>query len=136
MTKPQTVLETTRRDAQDLHKKISANMAKAEHATWADVKAVQVDAVALATKMKTLATDQAEAVKTGIRAAVAKLDASAKLIENKAVSANQDIRHANASMLDSAHSAALSLSAAVAAARTKLAKAIAPKKAPAKAVAA
>lgn len=128
MTKPHTVLEMTRIDAQNLHKKISANMAKAEQATWADVKAVQADINALGVKMKTLAADQTDDMKTGIKAAGAKLDAAGKLVEDKAVSARDGVRHANAAMLDSAHRAVQSLSAAVAAARSKLAHAIEPKK--------
>jgi dUTPase len=127
MTKPQTMLEKARYDAQELHKKISANMAKAEHATWADVKAVQADINALGIKMKTLAADQADDVKTGIKAAIVKLEAAGKLVEDKAVAAKDGVKHANAAMLDSAHKAAQSLSAGVAAARTKLAHAIEPK---------
>jgi dUTPase len=127
MTKPQTMLEKARYDAQELHKKISANMAKAEHATWADVKAVQADINALGIKMKTVAADQADDVKTGIKAAIVKLEAAGKLVEDKAVAAKDGVKHANAAMLDSAHKAAQSLSAGVAAARTKLAHAIEPK---------
>lgn len=128
MTKPQTVLETARHDAQDLHKKISANIAKAEHATWADVKAVQADITRLADRMKTAAADQSADVKAGIKAAITKLGAASALVEDKAVAVKDDVKHANAAMLDSAHKAAQSLSAAVAAARTKLAHAIEPKK--------
>lgn len=132
MTKPQTMLEKARYDAQELHKKISANIASAEHATWADVKAVQADINALGVKMKTLAADQAADVKTGITAAITKLEAAGKLVEDKtvagAVAAKDGVSHANAAMLESAHKAAQSLSAAVAAARTKLAHAIEPKK--------
>jgi hypothetical protein len=132
MTEPQTVLEKARHDAQELHKKISANIASAEQATWADVKAVQADINALGDRMKTLANDQAEDVKTGIKAAVTKLEAAGQLVEDKAVAgavaAKDSVKHANAAMLDSAHKAAQSLSAAVAAARTKLAHAIEPKK--------
>jgi dUTPase len=128
MTKPHTVLETARIDAQELHKKISANMAKAEHATWADVKAVQADINALGLKMKTLAADQVDEVKTGIKSAIAKLEAAGKLVQTKAVAAKDEVGHANAAMLDSAQRAAQSLSAAVAAARSKLAHAIEPKK--------
>ena len=128
MTKPQTVLELARHDAQELHKKISGNIAKAEQATWADVKAVQADINALGTKMKTLATDEADDVKAGLKAAIAKLEAAGHLVEDKAVAAKDGVKHANTAMLDSAHKAAQSLSAAVAAARTKLARAIEPKK--------
>ncbi len=132
MTKPHTVLEMTRIDAQNLHKKISANMAKAEHATWADVKAVQADINTLGVKMKTLAADQADDVKNGIKAAITKLESAGKLVENKADAAKDatkdSVKRANTAMLESAHKAAQSLSAAVAAARTKLAKAIEPKK--------
>ncbi len=128
MTKSQTMLEKARHDAQELHKKISANIAKAEHATWADVKAVQADINALGDKMKTLAADQADDAKAGIKAAVTKLEAAGKLVENKAVAAKDGVKHANTAMLESAHKAAQSLSTAVAAARTKLAHAIEPKK--------
>ena len=112
MTKPKTVLEQTRHDAQELHKKISANIAKSEQATWADVKAVQADITALGQKMQTLAAEQADDVKAGIKAAIAKLEAAGKLVEDKAVSAKDGVKHANAAMLDSAHKAAQSLSAA------------------------
>ncbi len=128
MTKPQTVLETARYDAQELHKKISTDIAKAETATWADLKAVQASINALGQTMKTLAADQADDVKAGINAAVTKLEEAGKLVEDKAVAAKDGVKHANAAMLESAHKAAQSLSAAVAAARTKLAHAIEPKK--------
>ena len=128
MTKPQTVLELARHDAQALHKKISANIAKAEHATWADVKAVQAEINALVARMKTLAADQADDAKAGIKAAITKLEAAGQIVEDKAVAAKDGVKHANAAMLESAHKATQSLSASVAAARTKLAHAIAPKK--------
>lgn len=128
MTKPQTVLELARHDAQQLHKKISGNIAKAEHATWADVKVVQAEINALVARMKTLAADQADDAKAGIKAAITKLEAAGQIVEDKAVAAKDGVKHANAAMLDSAHKATQSLSAAVAAARTKLAHAIAPKK--------
>jgi hypothetical protein len=128
MTKQQTLLEMARHDAQELHKKISANIANAEHATWAEVKEVQSDVTALGTKMKTLASDQAEDVQAGIKAAVTKLEAAGNLIEDKAVAAEDGVKHANAAMLESAQNATQSLSAAVAAARTKLAQAIEPTK--------
>ena len=128
MTKPQTVLELARHDAQQLHKKISGNIAKAEHATWADVKAVQAEINALVARMKTLAADQADDAKAGIKAAITKLEAAGQIVEDKAVAAKDSVKHANAAMLESAHKATQSLSAAVAAARTKLAHAIEPKK--------
>jgi hypothetical protein len=128
MTKPQTVLEVARHDAQELHKKISANIAKAEHATWADVKAVQAEINALVARMKTLGADLADDAKAGIKAAITKLEAAGQIVEDKAVAAKDSVKHANATMLESAHKATQSLSAAVAAARTKLANAIAPKK--------
>lgn len=128
MTKPQTELETARHDAQALHKKISTDIANAEMATWADVKAVQASINALGLTMKKLAADQVDDVKAGIDAAVVTLEASGKLVEDKAVAAKDGVKHANAVMLESAHKAAQSLSAAVASARTKLAHAIEPKK--------
>ena len=128
MTKTQTTVEKAGWDAQELHKKISVSIAKAEQATWADVKAVQDDIRALGIEMTTLVTDQAGDVKTDVKAAIAKLEAAGKLVENTAVTAKNGIKQANAAMLDSAHKAAQSLSAAVAEARTKLARAIKPKK--------
>ena len=125
MTEPHTVLEMTRIDAQNLHKKISANMAKAEKATWADVKASQADIKALVVKMKALAADQADSVKSSIKTATAKLEAAGKLLESKGSDAKDNAKEA---MLDGANKAAQSISAAVAAARTKLAHAIEPKK--------
>jgi len=132
MTKPQSVLDLARHDAQELHKKISDNMAQAKAATWADVHAVQTEAHALMTKMKGAAEGQADAVKAGLTEASHKLQAAAKLVENKAVAVGDDVPHANQALLDSAHKAAQSLSAAVAALRTKAAHAIAPKVALAK----
>ena len=129
MTKPQSIVEMTRHDAQELHKKISANIAKAEHATWADVKTVQGDVNTLASKMKALATDQADEAKAAIKAAITKLEAAGRLVENKAAAAKEDVSHANAAILEGALSAAQSLSAAVDAARTRAARAIEPRKA-------
>lgn len=128
MTKEMTHLDVARRDAQELHKKISANIAKAEAATWADVKAVQDEAVALAAKMKTIADGEADAMKSDLKAAMAKLDAAAKLVQDKAIAGKDAVRKANAALLASAHSAAQSLSHAVADMRTRAAKAIEPKK--------
>ncbi|MCW1919947.1 hypothetical protein NX862_14395 [Rhodobacter sp. KR11] len=130
MTKPQTVLEMVRHDAQDLHRKISANLAKAASASWADVEAVQADAAALSAKMKTLAKDQAQAVQDGLKAAIARLEASAKVVKTKVGATSAEIHHANTAMLEGAHEAALGLSQAVAAARSKLAHAIEPKAEP------
>lgn len=127
MTNPQSMIDKARHDAQELHKKISANIAKAEKATWADVKAVQADINTLGSTMKTLANDQAEEVKTGLKSAITKLEAAGHLVEDKAVAAKDGVKHANAAMLDSAQKAANSLSSAVAAARTKAAHAMAPK---------
>jgi hypothetical protein len=132
MTRSQTVLELARQDAQELHKKIAANVAKAEHATWADVRAIQTDINTLGARMKTLAEDQADSAKSGIKAAIGKLESAGRLVEDKTMTganaARNGIKHANATMLDSAHKAATSLSASVASARTKLAQAIAPRK--------
>lgn len=128
MTKTQTRLELARLDAQNLHKTISANMAKAKDATWADIKSAQADATALAEKMKTLADDHADAVRANIKIATAKLDAAAQQVENKAVGAKDDIQRANAALLESAQKSAHSLSQAVAELRTRVAKAIEPKK--------
>jgi hypothetical protein len=128
MTKQLTHLDLVRRDAQALHKKISANIGKAEAATWADVKAVQDEAVALATKMKTVADGEADAMKADLKAAITKLDAAGKLVEDTAIAGKDAIKRTNASLLASARNAALSLSHAVADMRAKAAKAIESKK--------
>ena len=132
MTKPQSLLEAARHDAQELHKKISANTAKAEQATWADVKAVQADINALGSRMNDLAADQADEVKSGLKTAITKLEAAGQLVEDKALAAKDSVtdsvKHANAAMLESAHNATQSLSAAVASARGKLTHAIEPNK--------
>lgn len=125
MTKPHSLLETTRREAQDLHRKISANLARAEHATWAEVIAAQADAAALAARMKTLAGDQADTVKDGLVAAVARLESGCKLAETRAGAVKGDVRLANDKLLHGAHRAARSLSAALAAARARAAHALA-----------
>lgn len=128
ITKPQTLLQQARQDAQNLHRKISAHIGDAEHATWADVKAVQTDVNALGVKMNALAADQAEAAKAGIRAAIIRLELAGKIVQDTSVAAKDGVSHANAALLESAHRAAQSLSAAVAAGRTQLAHAIEPKK--------
>ena len=128
MTNPQSMTEKARHDAQELHKKISANIAQAERSTWADVKAVQADINTLGSTMKTLAKDQAEDVKAGLQAAITKLEAAGPLVEDKALGAKDSVKHANAALLDSAQKAANSLSGAVAAARTKAAHAMEPKR--------
>lgn len=121
MTKPLSVLEQARHDAQDLHRKISANIARTEAATWADVKAAQTDTLALAARMKTLAADQAGSLRSGLSSAVAKMENAGKTVEKKAKDTGDSIAHANAALLESAHRAAQSLSQAVAAMRNKAA---------------
>jgi hypothetical protein len=128
MTQPSTHLDLARRDAQELHKKISANIALAEKATWADVQKVQAEASALAARMKDVATGQADALQAGVRAAIAKLDAGAKIMQAKVAAGKDDIQHANTALLAASHHAAQSLSHAVADMRSKAAKAIEPKK--------
>ena len=128
MTKPLTHLDLARRDAQELHKTITANIALAEKATWADVQKVQADAAALAVRMKEIAAGQADALQAGVKAAIAKLDAGAKMMQGKVDNGKDDIRHANAALLAASHNAAQSLSHAVAEMRSKVAKAIEPKK--------
>ena len=127
MFKSETVLEMTRRDAQELHKKIAADMARAKTATWADVKAAQTRALDLAAKMQPLAENQADSAKAMAKAAIGKLEAAGQMVESKAIDAKNDVMAANAALLESAHKAALSLSHAVADMRSSAAKAIAPK---------
>lgn len=129
MTDLQSTLALARHDAEALHKKISGNIARAEQATWADVKTMQADVRALGARMENLAQDQAQAVRAGIDAAVVKMTAAAALVEDKTATAKDGASHAKAAMLDSLHNAANSLSTAVASARGTLAHAIAPKQA-------
>lgn len=128
MTKQMTHLDVARRDAQELHKKISANIARAETATWAEVKTLQADAASLMAKVKTLADNETDAMKSDLTAVMAKLDGAAKLVEDKAVAGKDAVKRANAALLAASHSAAQSLSHAVANMRSKAAKAIEPKK--------
>jgi len=121
------VLELAQADAQQLRKKIGDNAAKAEKATWADVKAVQDDIRALGTRLTTLAGHQADAVQADIAKAVASLHAAGELVEDKATATKDGVARANAAMLDSADTATKSLGAAIDAARTRLAQAIEPK---------
>lgn len=131
MTQPQSVLERARQDAQELHKKISANISRSEHATWSDIKDTQADVKALATKMQTLGEEQADSAKAAIKAACAKMNDAAAIVEDKAFVAKDGINHANIVMLDAVYKAAHSLSSAIAEGRSKLARAIEPKKVPA-----
>lgn len=127
LTRQLTHLDLVRRDAQDLHKKISANIALAEKATWADVQTVQTEAASLVGKMTSIAEEQADAIKSDVKAAIVKLEAAAKLVQDKAVDGQDAVKRANAALLASAHKAAQILSYAVAEMRTKAAKAIEPK---------
>jgi hypothetical protein len=129
MSNSESLFEMIRRDAQELQAKIASNINEAQAASWAQVKAAQADALALAARMKAAADDQAEVVKANVQVAVGKLEVAAKLVENKAVDARADVLAANTAMRDSAQKAAQSLGEAVDAMRTKAAAAIAPKKA-------
>lgn len=124
MNKFQTELEKARKDAQSLHKQISDNIAKADAATWADVKAAKSQMLALADRMKTLAADQADVVKITFTSAIDKMEFAGKDIEMKA---SDSIKHTNEALLDSARKATQSLSQAVAEMRTKVADKISPK---------
>ena len=106
-------------------RKISANIAKAEAATWADVKA---EAVSLGVKMKSAADGETDAVTADVKAAIAKLDAAGKMVQDKVNVGKDAVMHANAALLASAHGAAQSLSHAVAAMRNKAAHAMESKK--------
>lgn len=127
MTNDHSLLENAQIEAQGLHRKINANISKAEASTWADVKAVQTDIAALGTAMKALAADQLDDTKAGMMTAISGLEAAVQLVEDKAAGALNGVKNANTVMLQSAHQAAQSLGVAVAAARTKLAHAIDPK---------
>jgi hypothetical protein len=127
MTHAQTVLELAHKDAQELHKKISGNIAKAEAATWADVHAMQVEAHRLAAKIGNEAKDKSETLDAGVKSAVDALEASARLVQDKAVAAKDNIKLANTAMLDASHNLAHMVSESIAALRTSAAKAIAPK---------
>jgi len=126
MTKTQTVFDKVRLDAQTLHEKISNDIAKAK--TWADVKVAQAQAARLAATMKEIVGDKAIAAKADVKAAVAKLEAAAKLVQDKAVDVKADVDEANAALLAAVHKAAVSLSQAVANLRSDAAKTTEPKK--------
>ncbi len=128
MTKKMTPLDVARKDAQELHKKISATIDRAQAATWAEVRAMQADAASLMAKMKTITDTEIGALKADLTAAMAKLDATAKLVDDKAAIGKDAVKHANTALLAASRAAAQSLSHAVANMRSKAAKAIEPKK--------
>ena len=99
MTKPHPILDTARQDAQDLHKTISADIAKQTAAIWADVQAAQRKASDLVAKMKEATSVQADALKTGITTAADKLEATALLVHAKATAGQDDVKRANAALL-------------------------------------
>ena len=130
MTKPLTLFEMLSHDAQALQDRISANIARSGAETWADVKIMQADTLALAERMKVMAADQADVVRADIIAAITNMEAAGKMVEIKAgeavSDAEKDIKSANEALLDSAQKATHSLSQAVVELRIRMAKAIAP----------
>lgn len=127
MTKELTHLDLVQRDAQELHDRINANIALAEKATWSHVQTMQTEATNLATRMKDIAAGQADTLQAGVNSAIAKLEAGAKLVQDKAAAGKDDIQRANAALLTASQHAAESLSHAVTAFRSMAAKAIEPK---------
>ena len=127
MTHAQSVLQLVQKDAQELHTKISGNIAKAEAATWADVHAMQVEAHRLSAKILDNANEQSETLDAGVRSAVNALEASARLVQDKAIAAKENIRLANTAMLDASRDLVHNMSQSIDALRTSAAKAIAPK---------
>ena len=127
MTKQQSVLEMTRREARDLHKLISANICNADHATWAERRTLKACAHALAAKTKTPAEDQAEAIKDGIKAAAAMLDAACKRADGAGVAAKDDAKHANTALLEAAHKAAQAIAPKMVVVRTPISPSCTPR---------
>ena len=122
-----THFDLAQRDAQELHDRISVNLARAEAATWAHLQAIQTKAANLATPVKDIAVGQADAAQTGVKGAIAKLEAGAKVIQDKAATGKDDIQRAKSALLTTSQHAAENLTNAVTELRSKAAKAIAPK---------
>lgn len=114
MAQHETTLDGARIAAQELHRKVMANIAKAQAGTEAELKIVSDDAHKLAQSISSEAASQTEAVKTHLNAAVAKLEAAGAHLRASADTGKEHIKQANAALLDGAHAAAQSVSHAVA----------------------
>ena len=122
-------LDRVRVAAQDLHRKVTANIAKAQAGTEAELKIVADDTQKLAQSIKAEAVSHTEAVKAHLHTAVVTLDAAAANVKANAATGMDRIRQANAALQESAHDAAQSVSHAVAILRgtTSIQKPVAPK---------
>lgn len=109
MTDERKTLAGVEQDVGRLRAQIVADMAKAKTATWADVLAVQTEAVSLASDLKLIAKDQAEAAKTSVISAVEALEAAGAIVQHSGQTAAQDVGRAHAALLSGATRAVESL---------------------------
>lgn len=119
MTDKITMLDVARRDAQELHKKISENIAHIETTTEADFKIVSDKAHALGERLKADATTQNEKVKSFMLNAAEKLKAVPQEAKANLATGKARLKQANLTLLEGSHAAAQSISHAVAELRGK-----------------
>ncbi|GHH25625.1 hypothetical protein GCM10008023_39180 [Sphingomonas glacialis] len=108
------MLDVARRDAQDLHQKISENIANIERTTDADFKIVSDKAHALGERLKADAMTQNEKVKGFMLNAAEKLKAAPQQAKDNLATGAARLKQANLTLLDGSHAAAQSISHAVA----------------------
>ena len=114
MAHHETSLDRVRVAAQDLHRKVTANIAKAQAGTEAELRIVADDAHTLAQSIKAEAVSHTDAVKGHLHAAVVTLDAAGADVKASAATGMDRIHQANAALQQGAHDAAQSVSHAVA----------------------
>ena len=114
MAHHETSLDRVRVAAQDLHRKVTANIAKAQAGTEAELRIVADEAHKLAQSIKTEAASHTEEVKAHLHTAVVALEAAGANVKANAVTGMDRIHQANAALQEGAHGAAQSVSHAVA----------------------
>lgn len=114
MAHHETSLDRARSAAQDLHRKVTANIAKAQAGTQAELKIVTDDAHKLTQLIKSEAASQTELVKAHLHTAVAKLEAAGEHVQASSATGVDRLHAANVALLEGAHAAAQSVSHAVA----------------------
>lgn len=127
MTDKLTMLDVARRDVQELHQKISENIANIETTTDADFKSVSDKARALGDRLKADATTQNEKVRSFMLNAADKLEAIPQQAKDNLATGTARLKQANLTLLEGSHAAAQSISHAVAELRGKADTAALPK---------
>jgi hypothetical protein len=109
MSNERKTLAGVEQDVGRLRAQIVADMAKARTATWADVLAVQTEAVSLASDLKLIARDQADDAKAAVVSAVEALEAAGAIVQKSGQTAAHDVGRAHADLLSGATRAVESL---------------------------